>query len=220
MVMVLAACEHLREQRLPVTVPASFHPLFGECYPADGGNQLRVFRQGTLLSSGGFEWLATSGGNWRLQILDPIGRVLIELRTDATKITKAGLLAAKVPEIEIREDGYLEVDGHFIGLKSKELPCIFGFKFPRSWMQAVYAIETGEKGTTLHVDDDDRDISIDIPAATQGPAAETCSQVSWTQFLVFFSSQLDLCFSHDPRDNAVLSGLEAIKLKWIWVDDE
>jgi len=214
----MAGCVHTGSQEAP-QVPAVLQPLFMSCAPADGASAMQIFQGDSLLGSVEVEGLAKAGGDWDVEATNAVGLPVLKLSRRGAKIAASGGLAGKLPRLSVRKDGFLLVDGHMVGIKATEIPCLLAFRLPRPWFERLTDVDTEGGRIVLGVEEKSRDIEIVAKGLAESKAtAQVCSQLSWTRLLVF-TSELHWCQSVTGRQEATLRGVEDYALKWTRIDE-
>lgn len=200
-------------------LPADLAPIFRTCAPSDGGIAIKVHERGALKGAADLDWIAKSQQVFDMQLTGPIGQTLLMVRRDSANLTLTGPLAAKVPPTKVLANGFLEVDGHFIGLRASEIPCLFRAALPSAWLQRLDSFESDDKETRIFVEEPRRDIVVSVAKTSKG-YADYCVEVSWRTFL-FFSRSFTWC-NKDLTEarQGVLSGLGDYTLEWTRIDDQ
>lgn len=220
----LAGCQ-TGAPKEPVSIPVVLQPLFETCYPNDGAMTLQVFKADGILTSLDLAWKAEPDGDWELEVANAAGMTLANVRRKGQTLTTEGRAADKMPRLTILKDGFLAVDGEHLGLKASELPCVLGYRLPRSWTLLARGVDTEGRVTTLDLGDDRRDIAVTVKDAAKGADA-VCTKISWSRYLVFHTRLL-WCQTPNSRGGsaarkrqASLSGIGDHQLKWTSADDQ
>ena len=100
--------------------------------------QVRVFEESELKGTGDIEWIANDVSDWKLDLTTPLGQTLVRIKRQRKEVSAIGMYKEQIPEINVREDGFLEIDGNLVGLKPGEIPCILKNTLPQSWMADLY----------------------------------------------------------------------------------
>ena len=202
-------------------IPGSLASLFKGCSPADGGVVITIREGDSRVGSGELEWIAKPGA-FDAQLTGPLGQTFATLRARDGKIAHidvTGELQSRVPRLKVLKHGYLEVDGHFVGLKLAELPCIFQAAMPAGWSNKLVATAETQGALSMQFEDQNREMALTIePASTDGTTY--CTEIDWSVYLVFTRS-LKWCVTtkENPR-SGVLQGLGAYTLEWNKLDEQ
>lgn len=208
----------------PVSMPVVLQPLFEACEPNDGAMTLQVFKSGGILTSLELVWKATGKGDWELELANAVGITLAHLERRGSDLVIEGKAAAKVPRLTVLADGFLAVDGEPIGIKASEIPCILGYRLPRSWLALARRIETEGKITTVTMGDERREMALTVKNASEAANA-ICTTISWCKWLLF---KTELVWCQNPNSQsgtsamkrrASLSGVSDYQLKWVSIDE-
>ncbi len=204
--------------RHDIKVPAVLDPLFILCLPGDGAMTLEAFDDGQVLGSGESEWVAQATGDWDLEVSNSVGQAMLKVARRGESIRPEGRLAAKLPEFGVDSHGFLEVDGHLIGVKADELPCMLNFGLPRAWMALADDLEISGSTAKLHFSDEVRSIAVTAKALGQKGKERVCTELTWRTFL-WFHDTLTWCESPWGKPEATLSGIRDYSLKWVKLDE-
>jgi len=197
--------------RLPPAAEAAFAP----CGAGDGALLVKIYTDNQLAMSGELEWLAAPTG-WKWELTSMIGQRLLRTEYAAPHVVSSGPLAAQLPEIATDAEGFLMVEGHFIGLKAAELACLMSFKFPRSWLAGAIRYDDKEPQAILEIAETRRQIRMNIARNEQ---QQSCARISWGGFLGLFRRNLDLCYPRKTPKEGAASGLADYVITWKWVHE-
>jgi hypothetical protein len=202
-----------------VKVPAVLDPLFILCVPGDGATTLQVFDSGQLLGSGEAEWLAKVPGEWDVEVSNAVGQTMLKLQRRPGGVKAEGKLAAKVPQLGVDPKGYLVVDGHQIGLKADEIPCLLNFGLPRGWMNQTTGLSVSDRRTVVDFADPVRTMTVTATDLGVRSKEKVCTDLSWRTFL-WFHDTLTWCQAPSGKREATLTGVGDYSLKWVKLDDQ
>lgn len=206
-------------------MPAVLDPYFTGCFPADGAASLQIYEGEGLIGSGDLAWTAGKDGTWEAEVVSPLGQTLLRVKKGRSKLTTAGSLVARLPKVAIRSDGFLEVDGHFVGIKAAEIPCILGFHLPRAWLDGLLSLKNDANSTSIDVTENQRDITLKVTGVRQGGIEKTCSRISWSSFLGLFGTDIDWCQELGGASGtrivrkAAIKGIQDYSLRWTDLDE-
>jgi hypothetical protein len=206
-------------------LPAVLAPYFGGCSPADGAASLRIYEGDDLIGSGDLAWTAAKGGEWEAEVVSPLGQTLLHVKRRGDQLGVAGSLAARLPSVAVRDDQFLEVDGHFIGIKAAEIPCLLGFHVPRPWLDGVVALDNDGARTEAELSEPQRSMTVTATGIRQGAVERICSRVSWPVLLGLRTGALDWCQDFGGAQpggvgaTGQLTGFEAYSLRWTRIDE-
>ncbi len=202
-----------------VKVPAVLDPLFIPCQPGDGATTMQVFDGGQLLGSGEAEWLAKAPQVWDVEVSNAVGQTMLKLARRTGGVTADGKLAGKVPKLSVNGDGYLEVDGHLVGLKADEIPCLLNFGLPRPWMTQVANLEVSDRRTVVDFVDAVRTMTVTATDLGDRNKERVCTELTWRSFL-WFHDTLTWCQAPSGKREATLTGVGDYSIKWVKLDDQ
>jgi hypothetical protein len=197
--------------------------LFETCEPNDGAVTLSVFKGGGILATMDVVWKAKEKGDWELEVANAAGLPMVHMTRTGGKIETESKID-KLPKLAVLTDGFLAVNGEHIGVKASEVPCILGFRLPRSWMSLAREVETEGRVSTIHMGDERRELVTTVKDAAQDANA-VCTRISWSRFL-FFGAHLSWCQNPNAhggptvkRRMASLTGVDDYVLKWVSSDE-
>ncbi len=211
----LSGCVTVGSKDAP-PMPADVATLFKACAPADGGVALTVREDEETLGSGELDWVAKPG-SFESELSGPIGQTLLALKWSggrgAEKVEVGGELADRVPTVQVTKQGFLEVDGHFVGLKAAEVPCVLQAALPSSWPSGLVDVTREKGGKTLAFSENRRTMTVTIP----GPGATRggyCAEIAWPIFLVFHRSLTWCVESREKAERGTVTGLGGYDVAW------
>lgn len=76
------------------------------------------------------DWVSDERAGVHAIAQNPLGQKVLELEMTRGEVNISHELNRK---LTVDAEGFLRVDGHFVGLKANELPCFLGFSLPESW---------------------------------------------------------------------------------------
>ncbi len=204
----------------PPLLPTAFQTAFSSCAHNDGFSVIRIYEGDRFLGSSEADWKAKKTGHIDILLRDQLGRTLLKAKIEDSSVKTAGLLAFKLPPIGVRDDGFLEVDSNFIGIKSSELACMMGLKFPQTWLNHLRSFTKTNSDTILVAKDDERVITIRFSKISDMKPAVKCAQIEWSHFLGLMSSKINWCIKSGSTDYAEISMPNNYRMKWIKIDDD
>ncbi len=202
-----------------VKVPAVLDPLFIPCQPGDGATTMQVFDGGQLLGSGEAEWLAKAPQTWDVEVSNAVGQTMLKLTRRIGEVKSEGKLAQRVPRLGVTGAGYLEVDGHLVGLKADEIPCLLNFGLPRPWLTQVANLEVSDRRTVVAFVDPVRSMTVTATDFGDRSKERVCTELTWRSFLWFYDT-LTWCQAPSGKREATLKGVGDYSIKWVKLDDQ
>lgn len=203
----------------PVSPPAEAAALFKSCDHADGAAVLTVRDGDERVGSVDLEWIAKNAA-LDAQMSGPLGNTMLTAHVGAGEVHMGGPLAERVPPVRVLKSDFLEIDGHFVALKAREVACLFQAALPNEWLNRLAAVERDENSQTLSFRESKRTMTVNLPRARIAPAdAPYCAEVSWSSFL-FFTRTLKWCITTraDPKSGRI-AGLGDYSLDWERLDE-
>ena len=208
--------------RIPVSaLPPAIEGVFTVCSSGDGGVSLSVVHAGKFLGSGQVDWVSDRdrlGTEWEVEVRNPLGQIILNLSLAGTELRHRGVLDGSLRGIQVRKDGFLEVDGHFVALKASEVPCFLKFRFPREWATHVVELERLQNRIVLEIAPEQRQIHMTLDDLSASPAKKICAQVSWRSWLGLVKSVATICHEYDKRKKTTII-LDDLEIRWIDTDD-
>lgn len=205
----LAACQTVPEP-LDVELPVAILDQFDSCQNGDGELQVAVSRDGQGKGQVDFDWVIKGKGQWIGEIYNPLGQTILQLAytSGPDGFTTSGPMKSELPPIEVRKDGFVEVDGYFTGLKAVEVACFFKFKFPRDWLDHATGIKRGQDSIALKIVDSERRILMNFADLGDRDIASACATISWDRFFGLSKSSYAICqYGPDGRRQLRLDGV-------------
>jgi hypothetical protein len=218
MCVLLAACSSLPKKET-VILPATVESLFATCSSGDGALNIQIYESGNLRGSGDLEWLAEFERGWRSELINPVGKSLLQLTYDqsAQSFVKIGALAGSIPPLTVTEE-FLEVDGHFVGVMPSEIPCFMKFRLPRNWLPNIYSFEQTANTLQMTFADEHRTIKTEITGTQPELTSRICSTISWSAVLGLVKRSLVICNEMTGARSGSLKGLDEFSIKWVDID--
>lgn len=202
-----------------VVLPVTIEGLFATCNTGDGAVNLQVYDKNAMRGSGDLEWIADFNRGWRSELINPLGRSLLSLSYDERKktFTQSGGLANYLPPLRV-EDGFIEVDGYFVGLMPSEVPCFLKFRLPRNWLPYVHTFEQAANSVRMTIIDDHRTIHTEITGTQPELTSKICSTITWSVFLGMVNRSMTICNELTGTHSGYLKGLDEFSIRWVDID--
>jgi hypothetical protein len=195
-------------------LPASMESYFRICSPLNGAMVVRASDEGNLLGSSEMEWESEEAG-WDIEISNSAGFNLATIVNAGRKITITGQQAGRLPPMAVNTDGFLEVDGNFIGIKAREIPCLLASALPRSWTPFIYSVEGNQDDRfKILIEDDEREIVVRTRHLGDQSKEQICADISWRNKLIFRST-LKWCVEGKDLNTGEISGINDLSVKWV-----
>lgn len=194
-VTVLFGCQTIPYDEAPI-FSANENRYFSDCR-GEGGGFFVTADKGQANFRARFDWIAQAKGSFEAEVSDILGRRLGRLQVANNEFRARPFQMRR--SIRILEDGFLEIDGHFVPLKVDEIPCILGFVFPRDWKDAFVGQKRSVDRTVYFSFDKYRKLEVSlskVPSAVN----DSCATLSWSSFLGLISHRLRWCYfgAHHP----------------------
>ncbi len=215
------SCQTTPKPLKNVSLPIPIESQFSSCTSGQGALSVTSYDGERFLGSVELEWKDSDGrpDGWDTQILSPMGHELMRFSyvPSSQSFRSVGRLSSKFPGVSVSK-GFLEVDGHFVGIKPEEISCFLNFKLPRSWLKRLTDIQQEEGRTILFFHDKYRVIR---SVYSKIKPSSFCSEIRWTNYWGMVSSTLNLCFSKLESQSiktGSVHGIEQYKVKWTDID--
>lgn len=199
----------------PVTLPITVDARFDRCLAGDGLGRITLEEKDLRLDLD-LEWIIQDGV-LNSQMFSSLGETLLSLKVvrEPPELQIDGRVKEKLPTIELDNDGFLEIDGNFVGIKGWELACFLKHRFPRSWLDHVRQHEINENTIKLRVEEDGRDI--DLRANTVPlDNIKVCAVINWRNAFGIVKSTLEVCNVEEKGTySTTFSGYDDYELKWV-----
>lgn len=223
---MLIAAVTLGCQTLPkieiASLPPTLEGLFTICSGGEGSLSVSVLIESEFLGSALFDWVSDRerrGTEWNGEFRTALGHSILTVSLGGREIIMSGAIARQLPPIRIRPDGFLEIDGHFVGIKGKELPCLFKFRFPREWLAKITRFEREADRALLESEPDGRSVKVVAEGMSSPPARSVCAEVSWRRFFGMVKSVATFCHHYDKQKRSSLK-VGSIEVNWIDIDEQ
>ena len=195
-------------------LPASMESYFRICSPLNGAMVVRASDEGNLIGSSEMEWESEEAG-WKIDLSSAAGFNLATLTNTGRSIKISGQFAGRLPPMAVDTEGFLEVDGNFVGVKAREIPCLLASALPRSWTPLIYSVEGNQDDRfKILIEDDERDIVVRTKHLGDPAKEQICADISWRNKLIF-KSTLKWCVEGKDLNKGELSGLNDLTVKWV-----
>lgn len=199
----------------PASLPVTLQQSFGACHGRDGSALLTM-----ETSEGSFradvEWVARTPAKWDLELTNPMGQPLLLLRYKAEDgpFVSSGRLTEHIPKLNVDKNGFLTVDGHFIGIRPEELPCFFAFVLPSAWLDHTLDFQREKDEIRFMSYDRHRDITIEARHLSRPDERQVCARIAWSQYLGAVRREGSLCIQGTASKVATLQGFEGLNIQW------
>ena len=202
----------------PRPLPASMESYFRICSPLNGAMVVRASDDGNLLGSSEMEWESEEAG-WKIDLSNAAGFNIATLVNAGRTVTITGQHAGRLPPMSVNTDGFLEIDGNFVGLKAREIPCLLASALPRAWTPLIYSVEGNQDNRfKIFIEDDERDIVVRTRNLGDPTKEQICADISWRNKLIF-KSTLKWCVEGKDLLRGEISGLNNLSVKWVRFED-
>ena len=195
----------------PPELPAFVYPMFSSCRNIDGAGGLRLFKGVEFLGSSELEYSADQAGQWTVLLADSMGPELVKIQSTglaSQNLLVSGPLAAKFPEIAVKSDGYVTVDGHFTGIRVDEVPCFASFRFPQAWHQHLKEVRRKDGELDAVFEDNDRRIEFSLHRKPNPKDSRACALIESVGLWSSFRAKWKLCTGIDGKSWATLDGFQ------------
>lgn len=146
------------------------------------------------------EWLGEKADAYLLQLSDPLGQTLLRFEVADNKSKISGSFAHKIPAVNLDQDGYLLIKGNRLGLKARELPCIFNFVFPEEWQEKISDRWIEDELEVVRVTMDQRQVTLRIPRGKNPENHQLCANLKWWRFWGLVTREISWCVDLKKRE--------------------
>ena len=102
----------------------------GQCVGQEGGVRWKYVEDDRQLH-GEAEWIVDQEGRWIFEVIDAWGQTHARLSSQENKIQ---VHPKSLVELKLADD-FIVIDDNWVGIRSKEIPCILEGKIPQAWLQ-------------------------------------------------------------------------------------
>jgi hypothetical protein len=216
--LVTASCQTLAPREVK-PLPAALESRFQACFPGDGAFQLEVFEDTRVLVSADIDWVARRDGTWTAELVTPVGFRLAAVHWKASRVSVEGRLAASLPVIDVDGEGFLTLDGHRIGLRPAELPCLFAGRLPHSWVSSVTEVAGDEEERRVEIEERGRDVRVDFGQGAPSSRRAFCARIDWSVWLGIVTSGLSWCEGREGTRVSRITSDGDYSVRWTRIDD-
>ena len=205
----VASCATYPDQENP-KIPAELEPLLMDCGKGDGALALKAFGGDDLIGTGEVEWISEDS-KWTAMMLNPLGQSMLTFKYADGGLSSAGPIAEELPEIVVRDDGFLEIKSYFVAIRADEFPCLLAGRVPSAWRSSLKAVVEKEDKHRMWFDDDMRVVKV-VAAKKKNKLARHCTLIKWGSF--FAERKLMYCQDIDGEQQGRIVGLGDYRLEW------
>ncbi len=208
---VLLSSVYSCQTMMPVSKAAlsSHFQEFGTCWKEGGSVNFSAFRKNQAPVSATMDWIREIEGEWRWEIYDPIGRVLLKGSVYHNKIQAKGSYKSFLDAVQIKEDGSFLYDGSNLAIKWKELHCFLGLHLPMEWLDWKISAPKNIRKELEWVRFEEKDRSIDVRFTTR----KTCGSVSIPFMGLFKRERYSWCFFKETKSGSI-DFEKILKIEW------
>lgn len=204
------------------TVPERFRQQFSACYPVVQEATVKWqstdenSATGDVPPSMSLDLNSENIARWGLDVSSPLGQALLSVDVIDQRIVTKGELAGVLPPLAIRQDEYLSVDGHFVGILAEEIPCLMAFRFPKDWLGVFTREARTESGYIAQFESSHRRVTYSIDTVDPVVTARQCATMEWSSWLGLNRQSMTWCqWREGGRWRGHLSGLGQATV-WLW----
>ncbi len=219
-VLGLSACQTVPTP-IPLQLPITVQDFFDACMVGDGLASLQVRGSDTEISSLEIEWVGKDNRDWKWEITNPLGQTMLtgSYNSAEQKITTSGQAVELVPPLAVGKDGFLRVDGHFVGIRPEEMSCFLRMKFPQHWLDRAFAYEEIENRAIILAADKERRIDIEVEHIQSVLKRRGCANVRWSNLLGIVRSQIKFCIKPGKQPSMTVTGFDDWHLGLTKIED-
>lgn len=219
-VFVLTGCQTIPKP-IPLELPITVQEFFDACMAGDGLSSLRIRGPDVDISSLEVEWIGKENRDWSWDITNPLGQSMLTAAYSKEKqsITMGGQAASRVPPLAVGKDGFLRVDGHFVGIRPEELSCFLRMKFPQAWLDIAYSYEEMNARSVILAADKERRITVEVDNIQSVLKRRGCAAVHWSHMLGIVRSEIKFCVKPGRLPSLSVTGLDDWHLNLTKIED-
>ena len=196
-------------------VPERIERLFSSCGKLDGGIYLSVYEKERFVFATEMDWISSSDGSWSAEAYSSFGQTIG--RIDANVVDPSLKIDVKKlanQDISVNREGRVFMEGHYVGLSLREIPCIMKGRLPIAWRAGLIGLSLKENSAVLHFTHDSRDIVVNASHLNTSRTSY-CSYVSWSQLLGLISHKYEICHLGTSTLSSYLKFENGVKIKWV-----
>lgn len=211
LILLLTSCQTVQPvEDLGLSIPVQ--RLFQKCSSKGGGLVLQSRDSKVVFPELMIDWVSKTESTWMLETFDAIGRSVLNIDFAAPVLVVDGPLASKLPQITSDSEGFFLVDGQFMGLKVKEIPCLLQGALPEEWMLSSAIKKVENKKVHIKFIEQDRNITVRFDNIEK--PYQICSRFEWSYFLGLRKASLVWCFLNDKSKKTVLTAKDYFSIGW------
>lgn len=194
-----------------MTAPEDFAEGFSSCSNGEGELLARLLDQGQVVDTVPLDWVAWEQKGWAIEGTSPFGQTLFRLKYDSSdsSFQTSGALA-KLPQMATNEDGYLMVDGQWVGLRPQEIPCFLQSKLPKAWLERVVEWKRSAHELVFITQEKNRAMYVRVEVDEQN-SLNFCSRIIWNYYWGIVTREVQVCGSNYITS---IRGLEDYRLEF------
>jgi len=193
--------------------PAHVKRFFSTCaQSSDGGLVVNFHDENMSLATVDMDWVSTSLGDWIAELSGYLGQPLIraQYRSQKNIVETSGSMVHQLPSLEVRSDGFLVADGHFVAVKADEVACLFRGVLPGVWLEDVVSVKQESQGVTYKIRQPKR--RIEFRASRRQPSF--CATIRWRSHFWLVGHKIDYCHNSRAEYTNQIKGFRDITMQW------
>ncbi len=215
----IGSCETM-SKKPPLLLPATLQPYFSSCDSQEGSADVELSLPSTGAVRAALDWRSGFLGSWEIEVVGSFGEPLLSAASIKKGIERhlelLGPVAGRLPKISISAQNFFEIEGYEVPISVDELPCLLGWRLPKSWLRSVRDYQIDRDRAELTIYQPGRVIVIDVKGFQQFDSAKLCSRFAKSGFSGIFSKELTVCFDHSVKNQklGLLRGVEGYEVRW------
>ena len=167
---------------------------FHSCENMSGDFQVKLSKKREVVLESYMEWQSSIEGFYSLAFVSPIGNDILRFEAQDHHLSLSGLDRFKNISILIDQDGFLKIAGRWLGIKSKEIPCLLKGQIPLEWLEKSRIWQKKERQDLIEVNENWRSINITFYYNKKRELERKCINIFWNMFWIFKKYKIKICY--------------------------
>ncbi len=212
------ACQTVAPPKAPI-IPLLALSYFGNCPSKEGATRFDIYKGDDPYISATMDWVQDPLGEWRWEIYDTLGRILVTGQKIKDRILTGGKFAENLKRLNFDEAGYLNYDNYTLPIKWQELMCILSFRLALDWQNLASSVDyenlvsdgkvspSHQQGLVINLQEEDRSIKLSFESD------QVCGRIE-TRFLIFFKRERFSFCLFPKQHEGVLNFEKTFRIEW------
>lgn len=194
--LLISACQTTPAPQA-MRAPEAFQEAFSQCNKGDGEVLARLLEGEQVINTVPMDWVAWGRRGWAVEGTSPFGQTLFRLTYQGVdrSFATSGAFPGRLPDLASNEDGYLVIDGRWIGIRASEIPCFLKGQVPTAWLQSVIHWKLSSHELVFTSKEKGRALYVRMEVDEQN-SINYCSRIVWSYYLGLVSRELKICSSN------------------------